>query len=292
MPARRCLLPLLLVLAGLNATAATATPPKPSHVAVVVLENREDTEVLGNPEAPYLNHLAERGTVAANYFAIAHPSLPNYLAMLGGSTFAITRNCVDCTIAGPNLATQLSRAGISWRAYMGGMPYPCYTGAEYGGYVKRHNPFMYFPSLTSRPERCAQIVPEERLEADLDRHRLPAFAWFTPDVCHDAHDCELAAADYHLYPLLPRLINQLGPHGLLVVTFDEGSSDAGCCGVEAGGRILTILVGPDIPHGDRLSRPYDHYSLLASLEDRFGMARLRQAHGAIPLAPALFAVAG
>jgi hypothetical protein len=284
---------LLLALAlalGPGAATVAASMPDHSHVALVVLENRESDEVLGNPDAPYLNHLAGLGTVATNYFAITHPSLPNYLALLGGSTFGIGQNCLDCVVPGPNLATQLSRAGVSWRAYMGDLPYPCYTGYADGSYVKRHNPFMYFPTISSRPDRCRQVVPEARLAADLERHRLPAFSWLTPDLCNDAHDCGIGAADHHLRLLLPRLIRQLGPHGLLLLTFDEGVSDAGCCGA-AGGRVLTLSIGPDVPRGVQLNRPYDHYSLLASLEDRFGLRRLRQARAADPLAPTLFAAA-
>lgn len=267
---------------------AVAAPPQPSHVFVVVLENREYEEALGNPEAPYLTHLAEKGAVASNYFAVTHPSLPNYLALLAGSTFGIDENCTECVVSGPNLATQLSRAGISWRAYMESMPEPCFTGTDSGRYAKRHDPFVYFPSITALPGRCRNVVPETRLLADLDRHRLPAFGWLTPDLCHDGHDCTLKAVDWHLWPLLPRVIHQLGPHGLLIVTFDEGLSDAGCCGAPGGGRVATILVGPDVPRGSEISRPADHYSLLAGIEDRFGLPRLRLARFAQPLAPALF----
>lgn len=253
-----------------------------------MLENREYEEVVGNPEAPYLNHLIARGAIATNYYAVDHPSLPNYLALLGGSTFGIEENCTECVVAGPNLATQLSRAGISWRAYMEDAPYPCFTGSSYDRYAKRHNPFVYFPSITALPRRCDNVVPATYLAAALEWHRLPAFAWLTPDLCQDAHDCPLSVADYYLYKLVPRITRQLGPHGLLIVTFDEGLSDAGCCDLPGGGQIATVLVGPDIPRGREISLLADHYSLLASLEDRFGLPRLRLARFARPLAPSLF----
>lgn len=253
-----------------------------------MLENREYEEVLGNPAAPYFNHLVERGAVATNFYGVTHPSLPNYLALLAGDTFGIAENCSDCVVYGPNLATQLSRAGISWRAYMESMPSPCFTGSSSGRYAKRHNPFAYFPSVMALPRRCHRIVPETRLVADLDRHRLPRFVWFTPDLCHDGHDCEFDAVDWHLWSLLPRVIHQLGPRGLLIVTFDEGISDSGCCGAPGGGRIPTVLVGPGVPHGRQIRRPANHYSLLASIEDYFGLPRLRNAATAAPLAPALF----
>jgi len=96
---------------------------------------------------------------------------------------------------GSNLATQLSAAGVSWRAYMGAMPSPCYRGAEAGDYAKKHNPFMYYPSVVSDPSLCPRDVPETELGADLAHRRLPAFAWISPDLCEDAHDCGFGAAD-------------------------------------------------------------------------------------------------
>jgi hypothetical protein len=142
---------------------------------------------------------------------------------------------------------------------------------------------MYFPSVAAVPGRCARVVPEARLDADLRRRGLPEFAWLTPDLCDDAHDCGIATADSHLAALVPRITRQLGPRGLLIVSFDEGTSDAGCCGGSAGGRIATILAGPRLRPGARIRRPADHYSLLAALEDRFGVPRLRHARGVRPL---------
>ena len=271
----------LLLVAGLlwgcAAAAAASGPTERSHVVMVVLENHEYDEVIGNPDAPFLNGLARRGTLATRYFAIAHPSLPNYLALLGGSTFGVAENCTGCSARGSNLALQLSRAGISWRAYMEGLPHRCYRGDAAGDYVKRHNPFMYFPSIAASPRRCANVVGYPRLEADLRRHSLPAFAWIGPGLCRSAHDCGIGVADGRLAKLVPRLTRQLGPHGFLVVTFDEGSGDGGCCGVARGGRVATVLSGPDVRRGARLARAADHYSLLATIEGAFGLPRLRHA---------------
>ncbi|MGE0066165.1 MAG: alkaline phosphatase family protein [Solirubrobacterales bacterium] len=281
--APRCCLVLIAALALAITAPAAGAAPTSSHVVLIVLENHEFDEVIGAPEAPFLNGLATRGALATNYHAIGHPSLPNYLALLGGSTYGVGENCGGCMTPGPNLATQLSAAGIAWRAYMGAMPRACFAGAEAGQYVKRHNPFMHSRAVASDPALCRRVVPETGLDADLRRHRLPAFAWLSPNLCADGHDCLLTNADRHLAALIPRITPQLGPHGLLVVTFDEGTSDADCCGGTAGGRVATILAGPDVPPGTLLRRPFDHYSLLAALEDRFGLARLRHARGADPL---------
>jgi phospholipase C len=251
-----------------------ASGPK-VDVFVVVLENHSIGQVIGNPDAPYINGLARRGTLFTRYFGLVHPSLPNYLAILGGSTFGIRSDCTDCRAKDPNLAEQLSQAGVSWRAYMEGMPEPCFTGAEDGTYVKRHNPFLYFPSVVSEADLCNQVVPAERLETDLRDATLPAFGWLTPDLCHDAHDCPLREADRYLAATVPTVLSHLGRHGFLVLTFDEGAETdfAG----PGGGRIATIFAGPAIRSGVRVSATFDHYSLLRTLEETFGLAPLRAA---------------
>lgn len=290
--AGRLSLTMVAALLLLGSGTAVAAPAPPARVVLTVLENHEYDEVIGSPEAPYLNRLARRGALATSYFGVTHPSLPNYLALFAGSTFGIAENCTECFVKGPNLATQLSRAGVSWRAYMGDLPHPCFAGASYGSYAKRHNPFAYFPAIAAVPGRCRKVVPETRLLADLRRHRLPTFSWLTPDLCDNGHDCPLAEADAHLRALGPTILRQLGRGGLWVITFDEGTSDAGCCGLPGGGRVATILVGPGVARGTEIRQPADHYSLLAGLEDHFGLPRLRLARSARPLAAALFAATG
>jgi hypothetical protein len=254
-----------------------------SHVFVIVLENREFEDVIGSDDAPYINRLAQRGALAVRYFAITHPSLPNYLAIVGGSTFGIDSDCTDCSARGSNLALQLERAGISWRAYMEGMPSTCYPGGYAGLYAKKHNPFAYFPSISGNATRCANVVPGDRLDRDLRQGRLAAFSWITPDLCHDGHDCQLATSDGYLKGLVPKLLSQLGPQGFLVLTFDEGVTGKGCCRVAQGGRIATILTGAGVRHRARLRKAYDHYSLLRTLEDAFSLSHLRKAAGARPI---------
>ncbi len=279
-------------------TAQRAQPQRPadpgaaanrSHVFVIVLENREYGEVIGNPEAPYLNRLAQRRAIATRYYAVSHPSLPNYLAMIGGSTFGIHDDCTSCRASGASLATQLSDAGIGWRAYMEAMPSRCFPGAEYGRYVKRHNPFAYFPAITSNPSLCNRVVPGRNLGRDLGRGRLAAFSWITPDLCNDGHDCSIAVSDRYLAKLVPRLLHHLGQHGFLVLTFDEGTTSAGCCGGAHGGRVATVIAGPDVRRRARLAGNYTHFSLLRTLEDNFGLPHLRAAAGARPLRAAFAA---
>ena len=279
-PAAILAVALLLAIAPLASAAPRGDHPR---TAVIVLENREFDEVVGSPEAPYFNHLVERGALATNFHGLLHPSLPNYLGLLAGSTFGLTDDCTDCLAKGPNLATQLAGADVSWHAYMGGMPTPCYTGPDVGEYVKRHNPFMYFPSITGNPRLCNRVGPERSLGQDLTDNTLPEFAWIGPGLCDDGHDCSTGAVDDYLRRRVPAILRHLGPDGALAITHDEGTSDAGCCGAAAGGRIATLLVGPGARAGVRLSRPSTTYSLLATIEDRFDLPRLRNARDAATL---------
>src|SRR5690349_19192414 len=116
----------LVALAGLalagcvpSATLApSATVPALKHVFVVVLENKDYQEIVDRDSMPFFNGLAQQYGLATNYYGISHPSLPNYLALTGGSTFGITSDCTDCTVAQPNIVDQLERAGKTWKAYI------------------------------------------------------------------------------------------------------------------------------------------------------------------------------
>ncbi|MEA2374600.1 MAG: phosphatidylinositol-3-phosphatase [Thermoleophilaceae bacterium] len=244
---------------------------KTSHVVMVVMENKERGQALDARDARYTRTLVRRYASPQSLFAIRHPSLPNYLALLGGDTFGIDSDCTSCHVDAPNLVDRLEAAGRSWKAYMEGMPNACFKGADHGGYAKKHNPFMYFDSIANDPARCNRVVPYTRISRDLKRGRLPDFAWITPDLCHDTHDCGVRTGDRFLSHLAPALIRELGPHGILVVAWDEGSSDRGCCGLAHGGRIATVVAGPDVRRGATGSGSYTQYSILRTISDALGV---------------------
>ncbi len=250
---------------------------RPAHIAVILMENEEYRSIIGSSSTPYINTLARRYALATAMYAISHPSLPNYLALTGGSTFGIDSDCTDCTIGATSLVDQLDGAGLSWKAYMENLPHPCFTGAGAGAYAKKHDPFIYYRRVARHPARCARVVSLDQLGMDERAHSLPAFLWITPNLCHDMHDCDAAAGDRFLAALVPPLLGALGPRGLLFLTWDEGSSDAGCCRLASGGHIATILAGPLARPGARMRTPADHYSLLQTTEDMLGLPRLRGA---------------
>ena len=241
------------------------------------MENKEFDEVIGSSEAPYINRLAQSGALATASYGVRHPSLPNYLALTGGSTFGIKSNCVKCHVRASNLVDQLEAKRTSWKAYMEGMPSPCYRGSSTGLYLERHNPFLYYDSVVSNRRRCERVVPFSQIDRDIRRHSLPSFVWITPDACNDVHDCGVDRGDEWLSKIVPRLLPTLGPNGALFLTWDEGASDRGCCRVAHGGRIPTIVAGPAARAGARSSIPIDHYSVLNTIERALGARPMRLA---------------
>jgi hypothetical protein len=261
--------------------ADALSPSRSSHVVVIVMENEEAADVHASRSAPYANSLARRYGLATRSFAVAHPSLPNYLALTSGATDGITSDCTTCHVGARNIVDELEAAHVSWRAYLEDQPRACFQGASSAGYAKKHNPFIYYDDVARNPRRCDRLVGFGELSADLRADRLPTFVWITPNLCDDGHDCGIATADRFLARTVPLLLREIGPHGFLVLTWDEGSSDDGCCaGAAAGGHIATIVAGPDVrPHAVD-AQAVDHYGVLQTIEHALGLAPLAGAANA------------
>ena len=257
--------------------AAASRVPRLGHVVVVVFENRSYGQVIGSAAAPTFNRLARSGALLTRYYAVAHPSLPNYVAMVSGSTQGITTDCIVCTVNARNLADQLEGAGRSWKVYAEGLPATGFAGAQAGRYVKRHNPFLYFANINNSPARRTHVVGLSRLRGDVIAHRLPAFSLVVPDLCHDMHDCPVATGDAWLRRMLPTL--RLAG-GAVFIVFDEGADTDRAGG---GGHVPALVIGPAVRSGARSSAVLTHYSLLRTIEEALGLPRLGRAGTAAPI---------
>lgn len=246
-----------------------AATPAYDHVVVVVLENRSLRTVSGNSEAPYLNAFAARNALATGYSGVSHPSLPNYLALTGGSTFGVASDCSGCFIGASSLADRVEAAGLTWRAYNESMPSPCFGGDAYP-YAQKHDPFYYYNSIRQNPTRCSNIVPLTSLYRDFATPAsTPAFSLVTPNLCNDGHDCSLATTDGWLARFVPALMSSPGfgsGRSLLVITYDEaeGGDD----------HVATIFAGSGVRSGFTSAGRYDHYSLLRTVEDSLRLGSL------------------
>jgi hypothetical protein len=268
------------------APTLTATPkplvPDFAHIVLIVFENKEFGTVIGNSNMPNFNRLAQEYTLLTQHYAVTHPSLPNYLAMVGGDTFGITSDCTKCFISAPNLADQIEVSGRTWKTYQEDMPEACYLGGTLA-YAQKHNPFIYFDSIRLNTSRCENaVVPLAQLETDIQAQSLPDFVFITPNICNDAHDCPVGIADNWLGKLMDQLVPALDADGkpyLIVLTWDEGQGDHSCCDLpsKAGGRVATVLVSPQVKVGFQDDTPYTHYSLLKTIETAWGLTYLGHA---------------
>jgi hypothetical protein len=262
---------------GVSKTVVPTPPPPPAatadHVFLVVLENHSFGQVTGNPAMPYLNSLASAHGLAADYFADAHPSIPNYFMLTTGNLETFDDNFTG-TITDDNIVRALNGANKSWKAYIESLPSIGYTGPNTGTYLKRHNPFAYLSDVTGSTTQAANMVPFSQLSADLGAGTLANFVYIVPDSQDDAHDCpggaptctddqKLAAADNWLKANIDPLSNspKFG-NSVLIITFDESvTTDV----TDGGGQVMTVLVGPHVKPAFRSSTMYQHQSLLRTV---------------------------
>ena len=334
--------------AMLAAAPAWAAMPRYNHIFLIILENRTADQILGNPKAPNLNRLAQEYGKASNFYAVRHPSEPNYVAILGGDTFGIADDdayyctphlrkigCkksdrtgyVDHTLSVPSLMDQLSARHLGWKGYFQSIPSPASPvfrwpadtadGDSQALYAVKHNAFMNFRAVQDDPHKAEKIVGFDVLDHDIAAGTLPNFAEIVPDQCHDMHgvvgcrdeDALVSDAD----STVGRIVGQITAtpmwkeprNSAIVITFDEDGGDSPdhaqsyCCGSgpgdphnPGGGWIATIVVTNHGPRHLVDPTPYNHYSLLRSIEDAFGIRHhLHHAadRGVVDMTP-LFAV--
>ena len=202
----RILLAVAVAAAGAVSVAAPASSApgagaagRYDHIFVIVEENHGYTDVIGNTAAPNLNALAAQYGIATNYDAVAHPSEPNYVALLGGSTFTVNSDNAYYVqqVNAPSLISELDHAHVGWKAYLQSLPHPGYEGICYPAscngapdkdplYVSKHDGIQNF-TTSLNPADWSRQVPIGQLGADLSSGRVPAFSWVIPDECHDQH---------------------------------------------------------------------------------------------------------
>ena len=319
------------------------------HVFVLVLENEDYDNSFGSSSpAPYLAQtLPAKGALVQNYYGTGHNSNDNYISMISGQSPNLV-NQLDCQTYGnftqtgtaangqaagsgcifptavTSLPDQLTKAGLSWKAYMedmGNTPsresatcgHPT-VGSKDGTqvataadqYATRHNPFMYFHSIIDDQASCdSHVVNFSGLASDLGSlDSTASYTFLTPNLCHDGHDSPCADGEPGGLTSINTFLQQWVPQilaspafqkdGLLIITFDESngitSDSSACCGEGpgpntllpgllglGGGKVGAVLISPFIKPGTVSTTSYNHYSMLRSVGDIFGLQYLGNA---------------
>jgi phospholipase C len=257
------------------------------HVVWVVLENHSFGDLIGDPgsaaatTSPYLTRLARSCGLATDFWAVTHPSLPNYLAMVSGRTGGVTRSCTpaQCPQHRRTVFDQLRRQDMTWRVFAESMPGACRRTDAYP-YVVRHNPPTYFPGVAGCGRRDLPMgtTSEGRLVDVLAAGRLPELTLVVPDQCHNTHDCPVGEGDRWLSELLPTILDGADyreGRTAVFVTWDEGAGgDPGqSCrrAPDESCHIVTVVVSPTTVPGTRSGTRYDLYSLLETTERMLGI---------------------
>jgi phosphatidylinositol-3-phosphatase len=264
--------------------AAQLVPFAPvQHVITIVMENEEYPNVVGNPSAPYENALAANYTLLTSYYAVDHPSLPNYLAIVSGTTY-VSSDCLpsQCSTNSSSIVNLLQSKGLTWKEYAESMPTNCsQTISPDGLYQPKHDPFVYFSSITGNngtgqtSAYCdSHVVSFTQFWADLSANALPSYSFITPNMCDDGHDCGISTADAWLSTVVPRIESSQDFNStVLFIVYDEGSTSAGFGDIH-GGQVLCIVVSPLVNRGYQSTVQYSHYSLLATTESLLWLGSL------------------
>ena len=244
------------------------------HVFIVVEENQNYANIVGNPSMPYLNGLANQYGLATNYFANGHPSIPNYFELTTGRTLTIIDQVTPqiFPVSEDNVVRELLAAGKTWKSYAEDLPSVGYTGGDSGQYAVRHNPLAYMTDVQNDPAQSQNLVPFTQFPADLSAGRLPDYSFIVPNLCDDTHNCSLSTADTWLSTNLDPLVRSalFQKDGLLVIVFDESGNDF----TAGGGHIAAILVSPLSKRGYKSTAFYQHQSVLRLSLEGLGVTKL------------------
>ena len=277
---------LLLLALNLTATTSLASPlvrplspsspcgqsghaPRYNHVVWIMLENI-GYSVVGSSSAPYLNSLANRCGLATNDVAVAHPSLPNYVALTAGSTLGVTDDGEprEHPLNSANIFSQLNG---NWRSLVESMPTPC-DRVTSGNYAARHNPAVYYTNIS-------RWCVHNDVPLSLPLNLSSAFTFIAPNVCDDMHSCSVSVGDAWLARYVPKIIaSPQFQHRSLVlfITFDENDATFT-------NHVPLWVIAPSVPRAMRVRMSFSHYSLLRTTEMLLHLAPLRAAHTAPPL---------
>ncbi|WP_214322488.1 alkaline phosphatase family protein [Nonomuraea sediminis] len=260
-----------LLIAPPSATVTAPAIPRYDHVVVVIFENTNYSTVKGSSNAPYLNQLASQGALFTDSYGVTHPSQPNYLALFSGSQQGVTNDSCPKDFSAANLGQQLLDAGLTFKAYSEGLPSAGSTTCSSGRYVRKHAPWVDFPTVKG----SGYHVPYSQFPTDFGK--LPTVSFVIPDMCDDMHDCSTKTGDTWLKNNLDAYAQWAKSHNsLLIQTFDEDN-------FTSVNKIFTTFVGAHVKAGYESSGQINHYTVLRTIEEMYGLPALGNAKNKSPI---------
>ncbi len=247
-----------------------AAVPTPAHVVIVMNENKNYGQVIGDPDAAYSNSLARNGALFTNSHGIGHPSQPNYIALFSGSTQGVTDDNGPVSFTGANLATELSGAGLTFAGYSEDLPAVGSQVLTYADYAKRHNPWSDFTNVPAADNQPFSAFPT-------NFNNLPTVSFVIPNLDDDMHDGTIAEGDAWLQQNIGAYATWAKTHNsLLIYTFDEDDD------TDTTNQIPTIIYGQGVQTGS-YGENITHYNVLRTIEDMYGIGRLGNSSSASPI---------
>lgn len=274
----KLLLNLILVAFAIQCMTSSApalASPGFRKVMTIIFENTNYQDAL---DQPTLGKLARDGALLTRFTGETHPSQSNYISLTAGDGYNVGGDN-PVTLDVKHVADLLEAKGRSWKIYLEGYPGSCFTGKSSGDYVRKHNPFISFKNIQTDLARCnAHLVNSEQLARDVQNGTLPDYSMYIPDLKNDGHDTGVAFADrWFARAFGPLLKDSHFMQGmLLVTTFDES-------GVLGGNHIYTSLYGDSVIAGSTSDVAYNHYSILRTIEDTFGLGSLGRQDAKAPV---------
>ncbi len=268
-----------------NSVYAPAPPTPPvahvphfDHVFVVMMENEDYADIVGNSAAPYLNSLLAKGTNLTNMYATAHPSDENYTAFAAGTTGTQEGNTTTAELDNQQIGDLVGNAGGTWRSYTESANGPCDRGSQ-DTYTIDDTPFINFKDVSDNQASCQEHEqPLTQFQLDLDQtSTTPTYSWFEANDCDDMEGCGITAGDTWLSQTLPTIFNSPAwtkQRSLLIITWDEDAAD----GQTDLQNIPTLVLGSQgtVKQGFSTDQRYTAYSLLRTIEAGLNLPSLTE----------------
>lgn len=249
--------------AGITGYSAIDGITPPAHVVIVIEENKAYEQIIGSASAPYINGLTNQGALFTQYFALEHPSEPNYLDLFSGSNQGVTDDSCPHSFTTANLGAQLLQHHLTFRGYAEGLPAAGSTVCTSGAYARKHCPWINWQGTGTNQIPATNSLPGVNFPIT-DFNQLPTLCFLIPNLDNDMHDGTTSAGDTWLRNHLDNYVQWAKTNNsLFILTWDEDNRFHG-------NHIVTLFVGQMVKTG-RFEEHVDNYDLLRTIEDLYGL---------------------